>query len=86
MAKMPLQWRDGKDAKKRVVDGDLLSRGARKRSVAGVREAFRNASFPRQWRQKKSLIRANHTSAGRPQEESMMSVAVSFPSEKNQGY
>ena len=29
-----------------------------------------------------AVIRADHTSVGRPQEEGMMSVAASFPSEK----
>ena len=52
---------------------------ARKCDAAGVRGAFRNTSLPQQRRQKMCLIRANHTSVGRPQEEGMMSVAASFP-------
>ena len=65
-------WRlddGGNDARKYAVDGVEVSE-------SGVPPS------PRQRRPKICLIRADHTSIGRPQEEGMMSVAASFPSEK----
>ena len=66
------------------VDGGALHEATvpEKVLLQELKSEQERVSNPRQRCQKKCLIRADHTSVGRPQEEGMMSVAASFPSEK----
>ena len=62
-----------------MAPGKSVRHGARKSVVAGVEVSKQELlKSPATAPEKGCLIRANHTSVGRPQEEGMMSVAASF--------